>query len=155
MRIHCLRNMFTKPFTSNCRLFLLITNLLLSNALLPFSVSRPLPRNECCFRAVRKQRLFRWVYSSWFEQMCHTCDVFFLDCLLRFGIISETTRLQSLRRGNSFQAFTDIRCWNEVLSSVTMKINVFLDVAPTVFVNPTFRRNVLPPPDYTEPHLRR
>jgi hypothetical protein len=32
---------------------------------------RSLPRKECCFRAVRLQRLFLWLHSSCFEQICH------------------------------------------------------------------------------------
>jgi hypothetical protein len=49
----------------------------------PFSVSRPLRRSECCFRVVRHQRLFLWPHSSCSEQIYHTCNVFFLDCLQR------------------------------------------------------------------------
>jgi hypothetical protein len=45
----------------------------------PLSVSRPLHRNECCFRAVRQQRLFLWLHSSCFEQICH--NVIQLFCL--------------------------------------------------------------------------
>jgi hypothetical protein len=33
--------------------------------------TEPLPRNKCCFRAVRLQRLFLWLHSSCFEQICH------------------------------------------------------------------------------------
>jgi hypothetical protein len=33
----------------------------------PLPVSRPLPRNECCFRAVSQLRLFLWLHSSCFQ----------------------------------------------------------------------------------------
>jgi hypothetical protein len=50
MHIRCAGKVFTKPFSSSGRLVLLTMNLLPSNGRRSF-VSRPLLRNECCFRA--------------------------------------------------------------------------------------------------------
>jgi hypothetical protein len=50
-------NEFTQPFPRSGRLFLLRI-CCLGTDVVPLSVSLSLPRNECCFRAVRKQRFF-------------------------------------------------------------------------------------------------
>jgi hypothetical protein len=63
-----------------------------------FSVSRPLPRNDCCFTAVRYQRLFLWLHSSWCEHICHTCNVFFLDCLHGFSRLAFSVSEWFLKR---------------------------------------------------------
>jgi hypothetical protein len=64
------RKVFTETFTSSGRLFLLRICCPATDVV-PVSVSRQLPRNECCFRAVRYQRLFLWLHSSCFQQLCH------------------------------------------------------------------------------------
>jgi hypothetical protein len=52
MRIRCSGNVFTEPFPSSVRLFLLRI-FCLATDVVPLFVLRPLPRNECCFRAFR------------------------------------------------------------------------------------------------------
>jgi hypothetical protein len=70
MRIHCCRNLFTEPFPSSGRLFLLRICYLATD-FISLSVLRLLPRNKICFRAVRSQRLFLCLHTSCFEQICH------------------------------------------------------------------------------------
>jgi hypothetical protein len=40
--------------------------------------TEPLPRNECSFRAISKERPFLWLHSSCFQQICHNifCTAF-------------------------------------------------------------------------------
>jgi hypothetical protein len=49
----------------------------------PLSVSRPLPRNESCFRTVCWQLLFIWLHDSWWSKYAtifcsHVTDYMFL-----------------------------------------------------------------------------
>jgi hypothetical protein len=58
--VTCLRSRFISAAVYSC----LLRNCCLSTDVIPLSLSRPLPRNEYCFRAVRWQRLFFWLHSS-------------------------------------------------------------------------------------------
>jgi hypothetical protein len=53
----------------------LLRNFCLATDVVPLSVSRPLPRNECCFRPVRYQWLFLWLCSCCFDQVCHNTHI--------------------------------------------------------------------------------
>jgi hypothetical protein len=61
-------NVFTEPFPSSVRLFLL-RNCCLATDVVALSFSRPLPRNECCFKAVTQQWLFLCLDSPCFAQI--------------------------------------------------------------------------------------
>jgi hypothetical protein len=59
----------SSPAGAVCPCLLLIY--CVSTDVVPLCVSRPLPRNDCCSRAVSYQWLFLWLHNFCFEQICH------------------------------------------------------------------------------------
>jgi hypothetical protein len=84
----------------------LLTICCLATDVVPLSVSRPLPRNECCFRAVRKQRLFLCLHSSCFEQICHN-TICYVD--LPVLVMSEVCFTQALHFRESQGKIIELR----------------------------------------------